>query len=55
MACLQLGLSNRVDGLIAELKAAGIISPKLGSVPEVNREGSPIYELNPGVAIGFSP
>jgi hypothetical protein len=54
MACLQLGLSNRVDGLIAGLKAAGIISPKLGSVAEVNREGSPIYELNPAVAIGFS-
>jgi hypothetical protein len=54
MACLQLGLSNRVDGLIAELKAAGIISPKLGSVSEVNREGSPVYELNPGLGIGFS-
>jgi hypothetical protein len=49
--CLQLGLSNRVDGLIAELKAAGIISPKLSSMPEVTRAGSPIYELNPSVAI----
>lgn len=47
--CLQLGLGDRVDGLIAELKAAGIISPRLRSVPEVNREGSPIYELNPSV------
>jgi len=54
MICFQLGLSNRVDSLIAELKAAGIISPKLGSIPEVNREGSPIYEFNPAVAIGFS-
>lgn len=52
--CLQLGLSNRVDGLIAELKAAGIISPKLSSMPEVTRAGSPIYELNPSVAIGLS-
>jgi hypothetical protein len=49
--CLQLGLSNRVDSLIAELKAAGIISPRLRSIPEVNREGSPLYELNPSVMI----
>jgi len=53
--CLQLGLSNRVDGLIAGLKAAGIISPKLSSIPAVIRAGSPIYELNPSVAIGISP
>jgi hypothetical protein len=53
--CLQRGLDNRVDGLIAGLKAAGIISPKLSSVPEVIRAGSPIYELNPSVAIGISP
>jgi hypothetical protein len=53
--CLQLGLGNRVDGLIAELKAAGIISPRLSSIPEVIREGSPIYKLNPSVAIGVSP
>ena len=54
MICLRLGLSNRVDSLIAELKAAGIISPRLSSLPEVSREGSPIYELNPAVAIGLS-
>ena len=53
--CLQLGVGNRVDSLIAELKAAGIISPKLSSIPEVIREGSPIYELNPSAAIGLSP
>jgi hypothetical protein len=53
--CLQHGTGNRVDRLIAELKAAGIISPKLRSIPEVNREGSPIYELNPSVAVGKSP
>lgn len=53
--CLELGLGNKVDGLIAELKAAGIISPKLSPIPEVIREGSPIYELNPSVAIGLSP
>jgi len=53
--CFQLGLGNRIDGLIAGLKAAGIISPRLRSVPEVNREGSPIYELNPSVVSGLSP
>lgn len=53
--CLELGLGNRVDALIAELKAAGIISPKLSSIPEVIREGSPIYELNPSVALVKSP
>ncbi len=49
MICVRLGLGDRVDGLIAELKAAGIISPRLRSVPEVSREGSPIYEINPSV------
>jgi len=49
--CIQSGLSNRVDGLIAELKAAGIMSPKLGSIPDVLRAQSPIYELNPSVII----
>jgi hypothetical protein len=49
--CIQSGLSNRVDGLIAELKAAGIISPKLGSIPDVLGAKSPIYELNPSVII----
>jgi hypothetical protein len=49
--CVKLGLGDRVDGIIAELKAAGIISPRLRSVPEVHREGSPIYELNPSVVL----
>ena len=48
--CIQSGLNNRVDGLIAELKAAGIISPKLG-IPDVVGAQSPIYELNPSVII----
>ena len=52
--CFRCGLSKRVDGLIAELKAAGIISPKLRSFPEVFKAGSPIYELNPSVASGIS-
>lgn len=49
--CLQFGLKNRVDGLIAELKAAGIISPKLCSIPDLLRARSPIYELNPSMII----
>lgn len=49
--CLQFGLSNRVDGLIAELKGAGIMSPKLGFIPNVLGAKSPIYELNPSVII----
>ena len=49
--CLQFGLNDRTDGLIAELKAAGIISPKLGSIPDVFGAKSPIYELNPSVII----
>ena len=52
--CLRLGLGKRVDGLIAALKAAGIISPKLRSFPEVFKAGSPIYELNPSVAVRIS-
>jgi hypothetical protein len=47
--CLQFGLNDRADGLIAELKAAGIISPKLGSIPDVVGAQSPIYELNPSI------
>ena len=50
-ACDQLGLGERVDPLIAELKAGGIISPKVGSLFEVIRAGSPIYELNPSLFV----
>ena len=47
--CFQFGLNERADVLIAELKAAGIISPKLGSIPDVAGARSPIYELNPSI------
>jgi hypothetical protein len=47
--CSELGLGDRVDALIAELKATGVMSPKLGSIAEVSREGAPIYELNPSL------
>jgi len=47
----KLALGNRVDALIAELKASGVMSPKLGSLAEVSRAGTPIYELNPSLFI----
>ena len=48
-ACRRLGMEERVDSLIAGLKAAGTMSPKLSSLAEVARAGSPLYELNPSV------
>jgi len=47
--CSELGLGDRVDMLIAELKGSGVMSPKLSSLPEVSRAGSPLYELNPSL------
>jgi hypothetical protein len=47
--CSELGLGDRVDMLIAELKGSGVMSPKLSSIPEVSRAGSPLYELNPSL------
>lgn len=47
--CSESGLGGRVDALIAELKASGVMSPKLGSLAEVSRAGTPIYELNPSL------
>jgi hypothetical protein len=49
--CSELGLGGKVDTLIAELKASGVMSPKLGSLAEVSRAGTPIYELNPSLFI----
>ena len=50
--CIELGLEDRVDPLLSELKACGIMSPKMTSLTEVGREGSPIYELNPSLLVG---
>jgi hypothetical protein len=47
--CRKLALGNRVDTLIAELKGSGVMSPKLGSLAEVSRAETPIYELNPSL------
>ncbi len=51
---MELALINRVDGLIAELKAAGFLSPKLGSLVEASMFGAPIYELGPSL-FPFNP
>lgn len=47
--CTELGMGDRVNTLIAELKGSGVMSPKLGSLAEVARAGSPLYELNPSL------
>ena len=45
--CQDLGLEEEVDSLIATLKWAGVMSPKLGSIIQVDRAGKPLYEFNP--------
>ena len=50
--CRELGLENRVNPIIAELKGSGVLSPKVSSLTEVIREGSPLYELNPSLFPG---
>ncbi len=50
--CTELGLGDRVDPLISELKACGILSPKLSSLTESSRTGTPIYEINPCLLVG---
>ena len=52
--CTELGLADRVDPLLSVLKACGIMSPKMLSLSETSREGSPIYELNPSLFVGGS-
>jgi hypothetical protein len=49
--CASIGLADKVDVLIAELKAAGVMSPKLGALAQVSKAGSPLYELNPSLFI----
>ena len=47
--CTDFGLADRVDTMIAELKSAGVMSPKLAMVNGITRIRAPIYELNPSV------
>ena len=50
--CAELGLEDKVDLLLSELKACGIMSPKLSSHTDLSMKGSPIYELNPSLFVG---
>ena len=59
--CCEIGFGERVDTMIAILKGAGVMSPKLGSLAMVAKMGSPLYELNPclfieqyGAKVGLS-
>ncbi|MFO8100919.1 MAG: hypothetical protein R6U37_01940 [Dehalococcoidia bacterium] len=54
-ACRRMGLGERVDTMIAILKGAGVMSPRLGSLQEVVRAGVPLYELNPCLFAELSP
>jgi hypothetical protein len=49
--CAGCGLGSKIDLFIAELKAAGIMSPRLSSLAEVSRAVSPLYELNPSLFV----
>jgi hypothetical protein len=50
--CKELGLEAKVDPLVSELKACGILSHKLSSLTEVSKAGAPIYEINPSLLVG---
>ena len=49
--CAELGMADRVDALIAELKGSGVMSPKLSSLAALAKARAPIYELNPSVFV----
>jgi hypothetical protein len=50
--CKELGLETKVDPLVSELKACGILSHKLSSLTEVSKAGAPLYEINPSLLVG---
>ena len=47
--CTQNGLSHKAGAMIAVLKGAGVISPKLAAIDPVAKSRSPLYEFNPCV------
>jgi len=47
--CAQNELKNMAGTMIAVLKGAGIISPKLAAIGQVSKLKSPLYEYNPSV------
>jgi len=50
--CKDLKLADRVDPLVSELKACGILSHKLGALNEATRAGTMLYEINPSLLVG---
>ena len=51
--CIQNGLKDKTGAMIAILKGAGIISPKLAAISQVAKSRSPLYEFNPSVYAEF--
>jgi hypothetical protein len=47
--CIQNGLKDKTGAMIAILKGAGIISPKLAAISMMAKSSSPLYEFNPSV------
>ena len=47
--CLENGLKDKTGAMIAILKGAGIISPKLAAIGQMAKTSSPLYEFNPSV------
>lgn len=47
--CSQNGLKDKTGAMIAVLKGAGVISPKLAAIRQVVTSKSPLYEYNPCV------
>jgi hypothetical protein len=47
--CIENGLKDKTGAMIAILKGAGIISPKLAAISQTAKTRSPLYEFNPGV------
>jgi hypothetical protein len=47
--CTQNALKDKTGAMIAVLKGAGVISPKLAAIRQVVKSKSPLYEYNPCV------
>lgn len=47
--CIQNELKDKTGAMIAILKGAGIISPKLAAISQMAKSRSPLYEFNPSV------
>jgi hypothetical protein len=49
--CTRNGLKDKTGAMIAILKGAGVISPKLAAIKQTIKAGSPVYEFNPSVYV----